>query len=104
MEGGITRGLEREMYLLRPQTLLGEVTRVRHPSVPPVAITIHLRLIAACVSTITAHDILLEIVESRGQTGTNRTKFVAVNGGQGRGNQGNQAMGGAFMLGAEEAP
>ncbi|GJV74596.1 hypothetical protein Tco_1506180 [Tanacetum coccineum] len=32
-----------------------------------------------------------------------RNQVVAVNGGQGRGNQGNQARGRAFMLGAEEA-
>ncbi|GJX40609.1 reverse transcriptase domain-containing protein [Tanacetum coccineum] len=40
--------------LLRPQTLLEEVTRVRHPSVPHVAITIYLRHLVALVSTITA--------------------------------------------------
>ncbi|GJV78522.1 putative reverse transcriptase domain-containing protein [Tanacetum coccineum] len=33
----------------------------------------------------------------------NHNQVVAVNGGQGRGNQGNQAKGRAFMLGAEEA-
>ncbi|GJV41700.1 hypothetical protein Tco_1420140 [Tanacetum coccineum] len=37
----------------------------------------------------------------RENTGTNQV--VAINGGHGRGNQGNQARGRAFMLGAEEA-
>ncbi|GKF79099.1 hypothetical protein Tco_0234667 [Tanacetum coccineum] len=63
MEGSITRGLEREMILLQPQTLLGEVTWVRHPSVPLVAIIIYLRHLIVVVSTVTAHDILLGIVE-----------------------------------------
>nr|GEZ06836.1 putative reverse transcriptase domain-containing protein [Tanacetum cinerariifolium] len=40
-----------------------EVTRVRNLSVPPVAITIHLKHIVVVVSTVTAKDILLEIVE-----------------------------------------
>ncbi|GJT04093.1 putative reverse transcriptase domain-containing protein [Tanacetum coccineum] len=35
--------------------------------------------------------------------GNQQNQVVAVNGGQGRGNQGNQAKGRAFMLGAEEA-
>ncbi|GJU29179.1 putative reverse transcriptase domain-containing protein [Tanacetum coccineum] len=35
MGGTITRGLGRGMLLLQPQILLGERTRVRHPSVPP---------------------------------------------------------------------
>ncbi|GJX04081.1 putative reverse transcriptase domain-containing protein [Tanacetum coccineum] len=36
-------------------------------------------------------------------SGKPQNQFVAINGGQGRGNQGNQARGKAFMLGAEEA-
>ncbi|GKF49414.1 hypothetical protein Tco_0142665, partial [Tanacetum coccineum] len=35
--------------------------------------------------------------------GNQQNQVIAVNGGQGRGNQGNQARGRAFMLGAEEA-
>ncbi|GJT71992.1 reverse transcriptase domain-containing protein [Tanacetum coccineum] len=35
--------------------------------------------------------------------GNHQNQVVAVNGGQGRGNQGNQARGRAFMLGAKEA-
>ncbi|GJZ51058.1 ribonuclease H-like domain-containing protein [Tanacetum coccineum] len=92
------------MPLLQPPTLLGERTRVRYPSVPPVTLTIHLRRLVALVSTITAQDILLRIVESGSETREDRqNQVVAVNGGQGRGNQGNQARGRAFMLGEEEA-
>ncbi|GKB27298.1 putative reverse transcriptase domain-containing protein [Tanacetum coccineum] len=36
--------------------------------------------------------------------GNQQNQVVAINGGQGRGNQGNQDRGRAFMLGAEEAP
>ncbi|GJU15621.1 hypothetical protein Tco_1143587 [Tanacetum coccineum] len=50
----ITKGLGLEMLLLRPQTLLGKVIRVRNPSVPAVAITIYLRHPIALVLTITA--------------------------------------------------
>ncbi|GKD29123.1 putative reverse transcriptase domain-containing protein [Tanacetum coccineum] len=43
-------------------------------------------------------------VVPRNRPGVNhQNQVVAVNGGQGRGNQGNQARGRAFMLGAEEA-
>ncbi|GKA66205.1 putative reverse transcriptase domain-containing protein [Tanacetum coccineum] len=78
MEGTITRGLELEMLLLQPQTLLGEYTRVRHPGVPPV--------------------------ESGSKAkGNHHNQVVAVNGGQGRGNQWKQAREKAFMWGAEEA-
>ncbi|GJY25738.1 hypothetical protein Tco_0400464, partial [Tanacetum coccineum] len=80
MKGRITKGLEWEMLFLQPQTLLVEVTRVRHPSVLPVAITIYLRYLVAVVSTVTAYDILLGIVEwclgmIRGHRETNRTKL-----------------------------
>ncbi|GJS30017.1 putative reverse transcriptase domain-containing protein [Tanacetum coccineum] len=88
MEGMITRELGLEMPLLQPQTLIGEKTRVWYPSVPPVTLTIHLR----------------RPVESGLEArGNHQNQVVAVNGGQGRGNQGNQARGRAFMLGAEEA-
>ncbi|GKA84560.1 putative reverse transcriptase domain-containing protein [Tanacetum coccineum] len=44
------------------------------------------------------------VVESGSKAkGNHQNQFVAVNGGQGRGNQGNQARERAFMLGAEEA-
>ncbi|GKE27016.1 putative reverse transcriptase domain-containing protein, partial [Tanacetum coccineum] len=77
---------------------------VRLPRVPPIAITIRLRHLVAVVSTITAQDILLGIVESGSKArGNHQNQVVAVNGGQGRGNQGNQTRGKSFMLGAEEA-
>ncbi|GJR09474.1 putative reverse transcriptase domain-containing protein [Tanacetum coccineum] len=87
--------------------MLGENTRVRHPSVPPVTITIYLRHLIALVLTVTAQDILIRIVEwclgmLRDQ-GEPSEQVVAVNGGQGRGNNGNQARGRALMLGVEEA-
>ncbi|GJS11874.1 putative reverse transcriptase domain-containing protein [Tanacetum coccineum] len=40
---------------------------------------------------------------NQGPGGNHQNQVVAVNGGQGRGNQGNQARGRAFMLGAKEA-
>ncbi|GKB41867.1 putative reverse transcriptase domain-containing protein, partial [Tanacetum coccineum] len=55
---------------------VGRENRVRYLSVPPVTPTIYLGRLVAHVSTVTA---------------------------QGRGNQGNQARGRAFMLGAEKA-
>ncbi|GKA61306.1 putative reverse transcriptase domain-containing protein, partial [Tanacetum coccineum] len=94
MEGRITKGLGLEMLLLQPQTLLGEVTRVWHPSVPPVAITIYLRYLVALVSTDKSS------LEARGNQ---QNQVVDFNRGQGRGNQGNHARGRAFMLGREKA-
>ncbi|GJU54468.1 hypothetical protein Tco_1228182 [Tanacetum coccineum] len=87
----ITRELGLGMLFLQPQTLLGERTQVRNPSVPPVTFTIHLRHPVALVSTVTVQDILLRIIE------------WCLGMGQGRGNNGNHARGKAFMLGAEEA-
>ncbi|GJW34429.1 putative reverse transcriptase domain-containing protein [Tanacetum coccineum] len=52
----ITRELGLGMLFLQLQTLLGERTRVRHPSVPPVTFTIHLRHPVALVTTVTAQD------------------------------------------------
>ncbi|GKC24630.1 putative reverse transcriptase domain-containing protein [Tanacetum coccineum] len=94
----------------RTQTLLGERTRVRHPSVPPVTFTIHLRHPVALVSTVTVQDILLRILEwclgmfnQAQRLGENhQNQVVVVNGDQGRGNNGNQACG-RVMLGAKEA-
>nr|GEV14574.1 transposon Ty3-G Gag-Pol polyprotein [Tanacetum cinerariifolium] len=76
MEGRIKRELGLGMLLLRPQTLSEERTRVRYLSVPPVALTNLLGHLVTHVSTVNA---------------------------QGHGNQGNQARGRAFMLGAKEA-
>ncbi|GKE46461.1 putative reverse transcriptase domain-containing protein [Tanacetum coccineum] len=63
-----------------------ERIRVLGPSVPPATPTIHSEGLVAYASTVTARAIWKGIVE-----------------GQGCGNQGNQARGRAFMLGAEEA-
>nr|GEW45583.1 hypothetical protein [Tanacetum cinerariifolium] len=48
--GMITKELGLEMLLLQPQILLRERTRARHPSVPPVAFTIHLGRLVALAS------------------------------------------------------
>nr|GEZ14245.1 reverse transcriptase domain-containing protein [Tanacetum cinerariifolium] len=124
-------------HLVTPK---GDVTWVRHPSVPPVAIIIRLKHLIVVVSTITALDIFAKEcrVVPRNVNPTNarnpvartcyecdstnhirsacprlnqaqrpgrkqQNKVVAVNKGQGHGNQGNQARCRAFMLGAEEA-
>ncbi|GKB21225.1 putative reverse transcriptase domain-containing protein [Tanacetum coccineum] len=101
---GDNKKLGLEILLLQLQTLLGENTRVRHPSVPPVTFTFHLRHLVTLVSTVTAQDILLRIVKSSSKAkGNHRNQVVAVNGGQGRGKNDNQSCGKAFMLGAEEA-
>ncbi|GJT92183.1 putative reverse transcriptase domain-containing protein [Tanacetum coccineum] len=104
MEGRITRELGMGMLLLQPQTLLAEITRVRHPSVPPVTFIIHLRHPVALVLTVTAHDTLLKIVKSGSEArGNHQNQVMAVNRGQGHRNDDNQAYGRAFMLGSEEA-
>ncbi|GJZ61968.1 reverse transcriptase domain-containing protein [Tanacetum coccineum] len=61
--------------------MLGESTRVRHPSVPPATITIQMRHLVALVSTAQRPGV------------NHQNQIVAVNRGQGRGNQGNQARG-----------
>ncbi|GKB71247.1 reverse transcriptase domain-containing protein, partial [Tanacetum coccineum] len=86
IEGMITRELGLEMPLLQPQTLLGEKTWVRYPSVPPVTLTIHLRRHVTHVSTVTTQDILLRIVES-GLEARGKPSEPS------HGNQGNQARG-----------
>ncbi|GJV52978.1 putative nucleotidyltransferase, ribonuclease H [Tanacetum coccineum] len=92
MEGTITRGLGLEMLLLRPQTLLGEKTRVQYPNVLPVTFTIHLRHHVTLVSTVTTQYILLRIVEwclgCSDPRGNHQNQVVAVNRGQGRRNNG----------------
>ncbi|GJT08991.1 reverse transcriptase domain-containing protein [Tanacetum coccineum] len=67
--------------------------------------------LVAHASTVTAQVIWQRIVEvclprlneHKERGGIHSNQVVANNGGQGRGNQGNQARGRAFMLGAEEA-
>nr|GEV85431.1 hypothetical protein [Tanacetum cinerariifolium] len=82
MKGRITKELGLEMPLLQPQPLLGEKTRVRYLSVPPVTLTIHLRN----VNPINARNPIVRACYEYG-----------------RGNQGNKERGKEFMLGAEEA-
>nr|GEU98562.1 hypothetical protein [Tanacetum cinerariifolium] len=88
-----------------------ENTGVLVPSATP---TMHLEDLVAHASTLTAEIILLRIEYRPSQTslrlnraqglGGNRPKQVAANNRiQGRRNQGNQARGRAFMLGAKEA-
>ncbi|GKE21375.1 putative reverse transcriptase domain-containing protein, partial [Tanacetum coccineum] len=81
-------------------------------SVPPSTPTMHPEGLVAHASTITAQVILQRIVEvsacprliqKQEPEGNHPNQVAANNGGQGRGNQGNQARGRTFMLGAEEA-
>ncbi|GKA87389.1 hypothetical protein Tco_0809153 [Tanacetum coccineum] len=80
-------------------------------SVPPATPTMHPEGLVTRVSTVTAQVILRGIVElclgilnrAQGPGGNRPNPVVVNNGGQGRGNQRNQARGKAFMLGAEEA-
>ncbi|GKA37165.1 hypothetical protein Tco_0723730 [Tanacetum coccineum] len=91
IRGMITRELGLEMLLLQPQILLGERTRVRllrHP-------TKDCRVVPRNVNPI----------NSRNPEAARGACFEcgAIDEGQGRGNNGNQARGRAFMLGEEEA-
>ncbi|GJX71679.1 putative reverse transcriptase domain-containing protein, partial [Tanacetum coccineum] len=93
-----------------------ERIQVLGPSVASATPTMHLEGLVAHASTITARVIWQRIVEAcRGMSACPRmnraqgpeenrpNQVVANNRGQGRGNQGNQTRGRAFMLGAEEA-
>ncbi|GJS62182.1 putative reverse transcriptase domain-containing protein [Tanacetum coccineum] len=82
------------------------------PSVTPAIPTMHPEDLVAHASTITAQVIWQRIIEVSACPRLNRAQepegnlpnqVIANNEGQGRGNQGNQARGRAFMLGAEEA-
>ncbi|GKA79197.1 putative reverse transcriptase domain-containing protein [Tanacetum coccineum] len=81
------------------------------PSVPPATPTMHPEGLVAHASTVTAYVIWQRIVEvcqgimnkAQGPEENRPNQVAANNGGLGRGNQGNQARGRAFMLGAEEA-
>ncbi|GKA00495.1 putative reverse transcriptase domain-containing protein [Tanacetum coccineum] len=86
--------------------------RVLGPSVPSVTPTMHPEGLVAHASTVTAQVIWQRIIEvpacprlnrARGPEENCPNQVAANNGGQGRRNQGNQARGRAFMLGAEEA-
>ncbi|GKE27973.1 hypothetical protein Tco_1443357 [Tanacetum coccineum] len=93
-----------------------ERIRVLCPSIPPATPTMHPKGLVAHASTVTTQVIWQRIEEAclgmsacprlnmaQGLGGNRLNQVVANNGGQGRGNQGNQARGRAFMLGAEEA-
>nr|GEV10978.1 reverse transcriptase domain-containing protein [Tanacetum cinerariifolium] len=83
---------------------LEERMRALGPNVPPAILTMHLEDLVVHASTVTTRFIWQRIVEAaRGPRGKRPNQVVANNGGQGRGNQENQARGRAFMLGAEEA-
>ncbi|GJT09134.1 putative reverse transcriptase domain-containing protein [Tanacetum coccineum] len=58
---------------------------------------------AQCGSTDHVRSACPRLNRAQGPGGNRPNQVVANNGGQGRGNQGNQARGRAFMLGAEEA-
>ncbi|GJR26814.1 putative reverse transcriptase domain-containing protein [Tanacetum coccineum] len=86
--------------------------RVLGPSVPPATPTMHPEGLVAHASTVIARVIWQMIIEvsacprlNRAQEpeGNHPNQVAANNGGQGHGNQGNQARGRAFMLRAEEA-
>ncbi|GJS82492.1 putative reverse transcriptase domain-containing protein [Tanacetum coccineum] len=98
------------------QTLLGEGTRVQHPSY----FANDCRVVPRNVSPINARNPTVRVCYECGRFdhirsacprlnqaqrpgGNHQNQVMTVNGGQGRGNQGNQARGRAFMLGAEEA-
>ncbi|GJR19004.1 putative reverse transcriptase domain-containing protein [Tanacetum coccineum] len=87
---------------------------MRYRSVPPVTLIIHLGCLVALVTIVTARDILLRTIEgclgmgtrlnkAQGPAGNHPNQALAIEGGQGRGNNDNQARGRAFMIGAEEA-
>ncbi|GKA42924.1 putative reverse transcriptase domain-containing protein, partial [Tanacetum coccineum] len=113
MVGIIIRGLGLEMLLLQPQTLQEERMRVLSltkdcrgvsRNVNPVnARNPTVRACYECGSTDHARSACPRLNRAQGPEGNHPNQVAANNGGQGRRNQGNQAMGRAFMLGAEEA-
>ncbi|GJZ48230.1 hypothetical protein Tco_0602062 [Tanacetum coccineum] len=95
------------MLLLQPRTLLGEKTR-------------DCRVVPSNVNLINARNLTVKAYYECGSTDhvkaacptlnqaqrpeeNHQNQVVAVNGDQGRGNNGNHAHGRAFVLGAEEA-
>ncbi|GJY35825.1 putative reverse transcriptase domain-containing protein, partial [Tanacetum coccineum] len=103
MVGMILRGLGLEMLLLQPQTLDCRVVarnvnplNVRNPT--PARGECY-----ECRSTDHLKPACPRLNRAQGPRGNRPNQVVANNRGQGRRNQGNQARGRAFMLGAEEA-
>ncbi|GJW14604.1 reverse transcriptase domain-containing protein [Tanacetum coccineum] len=110
--GSIKKVEKRENMGNLARIRMEERIRVLGPSVPPATPTMHPEGLIALASTVTARVIWQRIVEvsacprlHRAQgPKENRLNQVATNNeGQGRENQGNQARGKVFMLGAEEA-
>ncbi|GJT66777.1 hypothetical protein Tco_1018257 [Tanacetum coccineum] len=115
MLGMITRDLRLGGDLPQPLTLLGESTWVPRPSVQTTAFTITPR----CLVIRTPETCSWDVFECGGtdhykaacprlnqaprQGGNCQNHAMAIEGGQGHENNGNQARGGAFMMGAEEA-
>ncbi|GJR30958.1 hypothetical protein Tco_1107190 [Tanacetum coccineum] len=108
---GLAPQIRRMVAAMEPKTMQKEERiRVLSPSVPPATPTKHPEGLVAHDSTVTNRVILQRIVDlclgifrAQGPGGNCSNQVVANNGGQGRGNQGNQARGMAFMLGAEKA-
>ncbi|GKA83209.1 putative reverse transcriptase domain-containing protein [Tanacetum coccineum] len=96
MVGMIIRGLGLEMLLLQPQTLDVNSVNVRNPTPARGACY-------ECGSTDHLKPACPRLNRAQGPGGNRPNQVVANNGGQGHGNQRNQARGRAFMLGAKEA-
>ncbi|GJS45026.1 putative reverse transcriptase domain-containing protein [Tanacetum coccineum] len=79
---------------MEPKTMECESHQSRKPTV---------RAVMECGSTDHVRSACPRLNRAQGPGGNRPNQVVANNGGQGRGNQGNQARGRAFMLGAEEA-
>ncbi|GKA75351.1 putative reverse transcriptase domain-containing protein [Tanacetum coccineum] len=76
----------------------------RNVNVNPInARNLNARVCYECGSTDHTRLACPRLNQAQRPGGNHQNQVVAVNGGQGRGNQGNQARGRAFMLGAEEA-
>ncbi|GKC35148.1 putative reverse transcriptase domain-containing protein [Tanacetum coccineum] len=96
-----TKGLGLEMPLLQPPTLLGEKTRVWNVN-PINARNPTVKACYECGSTDHVKSAYPRLNQAQGPGGNRSNQALAINRGQGHGDQGNQAKGRAFMLGAEE--
>ncbi|GJZ75197.1 putative reverse transcriptase domain-containing protein [Tanacetum coccineum] len=94
MVGMITRELGLGMLLLQPQTLNVNPINARNPTA---------KTCYECGSTNHFKAACPRLNQAQRPVGNHQNQVVAVNGGQGRGNNDNQSRGRAFMLGAEEA-
>ncbi|GKC32178.1 putative reverse transcriptase domain-containing protein, partial [Tanacetum coccineum] len=102
--GSTSQYYTKAMHISSALTDEEERIGVLSPSVPPATPTMHPEGLVAPASSVTAQVIWKRIVEvAQGLEENHPNQVAANNEGQGRGNQGNQARGRAFMLGAEEA-